>query len=180
MDTPEAFAKTGSVPITDMARYLDPNTPIVVIDAATGERQMIWTELDSNASTPADTDLLIHWGRNLLDGHRYIVAMRDLKDSAGETIPAPPGFRLYRDKVPTAYPVIEKRRAHMEGLFRKLKSAGIGRSNLYMAWDFTVASTRNLSERMLHIRDDALAQLGDTTPGDGVIDGDARATRSPT
>ena len=69
--------------------------------------------------------------------------------------------------------MIEKRRAHMESLFGKLKSAGIGRSNLYMAWDFTVASTRNLSERMLHIRDDALAKLGDTTPGDGVIDGDA-------
>ena len=173
MDSQEAFSNTGSVPVTDMARYLDPNTPIVVIDAATGKRQMIWTELDSNASTPADTDLLIHWGRNLLDGHRYIVAMRGLRDSEGKTIPAPAGFRLYRDKIPTAYPVIEKRRAHMESLFGKLKSAGIGRSNLYMAWDFTVASTTNLSERMLHIRDDALAKLGDTTPGDGVIDGDA-------
>ena len=173
MDTPEAFANTGSVPVTDMARYLDADAPIVVIDAATGKRQLIWTELDSTASSPGETDLLIHWGRNLQEGHRYIVAMRDLRDSEGKTIPAPAGFRLYRDKIPTAYPVIEKRRAHMEGIFSKLKSAGIGRSNLYSAWDFTVASTRNLSERMLHIRDDALAKLGDTTPGDGVINGNA-------
>ncbi|MFN8162052.1 MAG: hypothetical protein U0R52_13510 [Solirubrobacterales bacterium] len=173
MDTPQAFANTGAVPITEMSKSFDPNQPVVVIDASTGDRQLIWTELDSNASTPADTDLLIHWGRNLLDGHRYVVALRNLKNGAGKTIPAPPGFRLYRDRIPTAFPVIEKRRAHMENVFAKLKAAGIGRSGLYMAWDFTVASTRNLSERMLHIRDDALAQLGDTTPGDGIIQGDA-------
>lgn len=171
MDTPQAFQNTGAVPITHMGAYLDTKAPIVVIDAATGQRQLIWTELDSNASTPADTDLLIHWGKNLLEGHRYIVAMRDLKDSAGKTIPAPAGFRLYRDRIPSAFSVIEKRRSRMEGIFGKLKAAGIGRSGLYMTWDFTVASTRNISERMLHIRDDALAQLGDTTPGDGVIDG---------
>ena len=172
MDTPAAFANTAPVPITKMGEYADADAPIVVIDAATGERQLIWTELDSNAGTAAETDLLIHWGRNLLDGHRYIVALRNLKDSAGKTIAAPAGFRLYRDRIPSAFGAIEKRRSHMEGVIAKLKSAGIGRSNLYMAWDFTVASTRNLSERMLHIRDAALAKLGDTTPGDGVIDGD--------
>ena len=173
MDTPQAFEKTGSVPITRMGSYAGAKAPIVVIDAATGERQLIWTELDSNATTPADTDLLIHWGRNLLEGHRYIVAMRNLKSPAGVTIPAPAGFRLYRDKIPTAFPVIEDRRSHMEGVFDKLKSSGIRRANLYMAWDFTVASSRNITERMLHIRDDALAQLGDTTPGNGVINGAA-------
>ncbi len=173
MDTPAAFAQTDPVPITAMGEYAKPDAPIVVIDAATGERQMIWTELDSNANSAADTDLLIHWGKNLQDGHRYIVAMRNLKTAAGDEIAAPEGFRLYRDRIPTAFPVIENRREHMNELFKRLQNSGVQRSNLYGAWDFTVASTRNLTERMLHIRDDALAQLGDTTPGDGVIDGDA-------
>ena len=42
-----------------------------------------------------------------------------------------------------------------------------------MTWDFTVASEHSLAGRALAIRDDALAQLGDDTPGDGVIDGSA-------
>jgi hypothetical protein len=173
MDTPAAFEQTGPVPITNMGEYDDPGAPIVLIDAATGERQLIWTELDSNASTPEDTDLLIHPGKNLREGHRYIVAMRDLEDAQGNTLPAPEGFRLYRDKIPTAFPAIENRREHMNAILGKLKSSGIERSGLYMAWDFTVASTRNITERMLHIRDDGLAQLGDTSPGNGVINGAA-------
>jgi hypothetical protein len=48
----------------------------------------------------------------------------------------------------------------MEQLFSSLRKAGIGRSNLYPAWDFTVASERSLTARMLTIRDDAFAQLG--------------------
>jgi hypothetical protein len=173
LDNPAAFEQTDPVPITAMGEYAKPDAPIVVIDAETGKRQMIWTELDSNATTAEDTDLLIHWGKNLQDGHRYIVAMRNLKDASGDEIPAPAGFRLYRDRIPTAFPAIENRRDHMNDVLKTLQSSGIQRSNLYIAWDFTVASTRNLTERMLHIRDDALAQLGDTTPGDGVIDGDA-------
>ena len=38
---------------------------------------------------------------------------------------------------------------------------------------------RNISERMLAIRDGGLAQLGDTTPGDGVMQGNAPAITSP-
>ena len=49
----------------------------------------------------------------------------------------------------------------MERIFRTLWQAGIARSDLYLAWDFTVASERNLTERMLLIRDDAFRQLGD-------------------
>jgi hypothetical protein len=52
----------------------------------------------------------------------------------------------------------------MESLFRKLRNAGIKRDDLILAWDFTVASKQSLSERALHMRDDAYAQLGDAAP----------------
>jgi hypothetical protein len=42
-----------------------------------------------------------------------------------------------------------------------------------MIWDFTVASEHSLAGRAPAIRDNALHQLGDDTPGDGVIDGNA-------
>ena len=173
MDTPEAFARTGAVPITRMGDYADIDQPIVLIDAETGARQPIWAELDANATSPGETDLLIHPTRNLADGHRYIVAMRKLRDASGTKLPAPAGFRLYRDRIPTNIDPVEARRHHFNELFKTLEKAAIKRKNLYLAWDFTVASTRNLSERMLSIRDDGLAQLGDTTPGDGVAQGTA-------
>src|SRR5699024_7915088 len=56
-DTPAAFAETGLVPQTDIARYADPDQPVVVIDTETGERWPIWAELDSNPPerTPGNT-----------------------------------------------------------------------------------------------------------------------------
>src|SRR5690606_32604121 len=53
---------------------------------------------------------------------------------------------------------------HMEDLFRTLGRAGVDRDELVLAWDFTVASERNLSERLLAMRDDAFARLGDAAP----------------
>ena len=70
-------------------------------------------------------------------------------------------------------PAIESRRAHFDEIFSKLQQAGIPRGNLYDAWDFTVASTQNITQRMLSIRDQGLADLGDTTPGDGNMQGTA-------
>jgi hypothetical protein len=173
LDNPQAFQKTGAVPVTDMDRAFDANQPIVLIDAATGQRQLIWSELDSTASSPDQTDLIIRPGKNLIEGHRYIVALRNLKDASGATIPAPPGFALYRDGVQTSNSAIEQRRAHFEEILSKLQGAGIDRASLYDAWDFTVASTPNLTQRMLSIRDRGLADLGDNSPGDGVMQGNA-------
>ena len=175
LDNPQAFQNTGAVPLTDMDRAFDPNQPIVLIDASTGQRQLIFSELDSTATSPANTDLIIRPGRNLIEGHRYIVAMRDLKDASGATIPAPPGFALYRDGLQTNVSAIEQRRAHFDEILSKLQGAGIDRGNLYDAWDFTVASTPNITQRMLSIRDRGLADLGDTTPGDSTMQGDAPA-----
>ena len=44
----------------------------------------------------------------------------------------------------------------MEEIFTTLAAAGVARDDLYLAWDFTVASERNLTERLLLMRDDAL------------------------
>ena len=81
LDNPAALAQTNPVPLADMAQAFAPAAPIVVIDAATGERTLIWAELDSNASDPQHTTLLIHPGKNLVEGHRYVVGLRNLKNA---------------------------------------------------------------------------------------------------
>jgi hypothetical protein len=175
LDTPAAFTATDPIPLNDLSRNeeLRADEPIVVVDAQTGERWPIWVELDSNAPTPAETALLIHPARNYAAGHRYIVAMRDLRNAAGEPIPAPNGFRYYRDRLPTNEPAINAQRGRFERIFKTLRKAGIQRESLYLAWDFTVSSDENIAERMLHIRDDAFAQLGDTDLDDVEVEGTA-------
>ena len=86
---------------------------------------------------------------------------------------APESFRVYRDNLSSSDPDVQARRPHMEDLFTTLETDGVPRADLYTAWDFTVASEHSLAGRALAIRDDALSQLGDTTPGDGQLDGSA-------
>lgn len=175
MDTPKAFERTRAVPLTDMAQAFRKDQPVLLIDAKTGRRQLIWAELDSEARTAKDRALLIHPGKNLLEGRRYVVVLRAMRDEKGRVLQAPPGFRLYRDAIKTGKRPVEQRRAHFESLFKTLRKAGVKRGELYLAWDFTVASKRALSERMLKIRDDAFAQLGDTNLADLAVQGRAPA-----
>ena len=173
LDTPAAFTNTNPIPLSDLSRNesQDSKEPIVVIDAESNKRVPIWVEIDSNASTPASTALLIHGATQFESGHRYIVAMRKLKDSAGATLKAPEGFRYYRDQLPSKEKAINDQSKRFEKIFRSLRKAKIKRANLYLAWDFTVASDENIAQRLLHIRNDAFAQLGDTTLADGVVQG---------
>jgi hypothetical protein len=162
---------TGAVPINHIEQYKTKNTPVVVIDAQTGERWPIWTEIDSTASDPSKAVLEIHPAVNFTSGHRYIVALRHLKNAAGEHLEAPAGFRYYRDNVPSEQEAINVRRPHFEEIFSLLESSGIKRSGLYLAWDFTVASDANNTSRELAMRNDAFAQLGDTNLADGIPQG---------
>jgi len=178
LDTPQAFANTNPLPLNQLSRNQTTEgektkEPIVVIDALTGKRVPIWVELDSNATSAQNTALLIHPATQFESGHRYIVAMRNLKDGAGNTLPAPEGFRYYRDELPSNEKAINDQRKRFENIFRALRRAKIKRSNLYLAWDFTVASDQNIAQRLLHIRDDAFAQLGDTNLADGIVQGTA-------
>ena len=178
VETRAAFDNTGFVPLTNPGAYADENQPAVVIDADTGDRQPIFAELDANPNhyqpgDTADVNLIIRPTVNFEEGHRYIVALRNIRDGSNNPVDAPLAFRVYRDNMATTDPAVEARRPHMEDVLSTLASDGIQRSSLYLAWDFTVASEHSLAGRALAIRDDALHQLGDETPGDGTVDGDA-------
>jgi hypothetical protein len=175
LNTEAALKKTGPVPINHLGRYLNQNTPIVVIDTKTGKRWPIWAEIDSAATDPDRVALLIHPAENFASGHRYVVALRNLRTASGREIPAPPGFRYYRDDLPSNESAIDKQRGRFASIFRTLHEAGIARRNLYLAWDFTVASDLNIAGRILHMRDQAFRQLGDTELADGVVQGRAPA-----
>jgi hypothetical protein len=175
LDNAAAMAATGAVPINHLGRYVEPDAPIVVIDAETGKRHPIWAEVDANAGSDANRAVEIHPATNFQSGHRYVVALRNLKTAAGASIAAPEGFRYYRDDLPSEAAPINAQRPRFEGIFETLRGAGIRRSDLYLAWDFTVASDEDTARQMLHMRDDAFAELGDTDLDDLTVAGDAPA-----
>ena len=174
LDTPGAVEATNPVGLTDLGRYTEANAPVVVINADTGQRHPIWVELDrsedlnGNPPVAAKTALLIRPAVNFAEATRYIVALRFLRKASGALIAPQAPFRAFR-----AGTGAQPRQAHMNAIFSTLESVGIARGDLYLAWDFTVASERNLTERMLHIRDDAFAQLGDTNLADLTVQGRA-------
>ncbi len=159
------LAMTGAAPVTDIARSLDANAPVVLINASTLAHHLMFVELDANSPTPATRAMIIHPSINLDEGTRYIVALRDMKDSSGNILTPNADFLAYRDNVPTGDAFKEGRRPHMEDIFTILGNAGVARNNLYLAWDFTVASRRSLTERMLFVRDDGFSRLGAAAPG---------------
>jgi hypothetical protein len=157
---PEA---SGLPPIGDLSASLADDSPTVLIDLEDGRRILHWAELDAGAPSPEDQLLIIRPAENLPEGRRIAVALRNLRTSQGD-LEAPLAFRVYRDRLTTELDAIEDRRPDMESMFDALAEAGVNRGELVLAWTFTVASERNLSERMLTIRDDAFERLGDAAP----------------
>ncbi|GIU90900.1 MAG: hypothetical protein KatS3mg010_1999 [Acidimicrobiia bacterium] len=157
-------------PVTDIGRSLDDASPIVLLDADDNERVPFWAEIDSRTAGTDTPILIVTPARALREGHRHVVAFRDLVDTEGRAIDAGDVFRAYRDRLDTGDDALEARRAAMEAVFSDLEAAGVERDGLYLAWDFTVASGRSLSARLLHMRDDAFAALGDGAPAFGVTE----------
>ena len=175
LDNATALRRTGVATLTNLAQSLAKRQPIVLIDQATGQRQLIWAELDVLAKRPGAANLLIHPAKLLAEGHTFMVALRDLRTKSGKLIPAPKWFARLRDfgQLPRAE---RSQSARYAAMFPALKRAGISRNkSLYAAWNFTVASTRSLTGRMLAIRNNAFAQLGDTKLADSVDSGHAPA-----
>ncbi|MHB8671324.1 MAG: hypothetical protein ACYDAD_12370, partial [Acidimicrobiales bacterium] len=180
---------TALPPITNPGFAVGGTSAVVAIDAATGQRHPLWAELDQSDSgrfaggnfngtqlpgspplyDPARTRaLLIRPAVNWTEGHRYVIVLHRIRDASGHSIASSPVFAAYRDRAPTPLGLFEGRRPHFEQLFSTIaasKGPAIARSEVYLAWDFTVASERNLSERLLFMRNDAMSSLHGGIPG---------------
>ncbi len=168
LHTQKAFNRSKLVPLEDLGQSFAKRAGVVVINAKTRKRQLIYAELDANAKSASQRMLLIHPGKNFDEGARYIVALRGLRTASGKKIKPSKGFAaLKRGKG------AKRLRKRYKGIFKTLKRAGIAKGNLTLAWDFTIASERGLTARMLKIRDDAFAQLGDNDLADGKVEGSA-------
>lgn len=155
---------SNAAPITNFARSLDADSPTILIDAETGEHILHFVEMDAQATSDASRALIIRPGVRLKETRRYIVALRNLKDTQGTLIPAGKAFKILRDNLATPVAAINARRNQFEDIFTRLGSAQVERDNLILAWDFVVASTEALTGRAIAARDQALAANGPGAP----------------
>ncbi|MTV25095.1 S-layer homology domain-containing protein [Nitriliruptoraceae bacterium ZYF776] len=179
VDLQETFGLDAGVQVVDRpAVSLAADAPIVLLDADTGERVPYLVELDHHPdAVEAGTQLLVVRPLvHLTPGHRVVVGLRELRAADGTVLPAAEAFAWYRDR-PSGTPGADEgsRVAEVERTLADLGDAGVARDTLYLAWDFTVASSEGLTGRALSIRDRAFAALGDTDLGDRELDGGAPA-----
>ncbi|HEY2438064.1 MAG TPA: hypothetical protein VGH93_12850 [Solirubrobacteraceae bacterium] len=172
LDNGAALRASGVAGLGAVSRSLQADHPIALIDEQTGRRQAMFSELDPTAFTPQTSDLIIHPAADLLAGHTYVVALRNLRNARDRPIAAPAWFQLLLGGTRLS-PRAAPERARYARIFLALRRAGIVKRGLYEAWDFTVASTRSLDARLVAIRDDAFAQLGDPLAADGQTRGRA-------
>jgi hypothetical protein len=170
------LAQSDAPTVTNPQRSLEPDSPILVVDLETNELVPVFAELDANAEDPADQALIIRPLTNYREGATIGVVLRDLRDASGTLIATPLGSQVLLDaivpageSVPTGIPAVDARLLSTQYIIENAMAAidqplSEPLTDLYMAWDFTVASEQNLSERLLHLRDDAFATLGDDSP----------------
>lgn len=162
--TNRAFRRSRLAPITDIAASLRKSAPIVILDARTRKRQAYWAELDFTATNASKRMLLVHPAKNFREGRRYIVIVRGLRRANGRRIGAAAGVRR-----------AARRTRRVRRMLRTARRAKVSTRNLHQVWDFTVASERSIQSRMLTIRNDAFAKLGDRNLADNRVAGSSPA-----
>ncbi|MGJ8668243.1 MAG: neutral/alkaline non-lysosomal ceramidase N-terminal domain-containing protein [Oceanococcus sp.] len=109
--------------------------------------------------------LLIRPAKNFKEGRRYIVVLRNLKNAGGYALSAGPVFANCTSATPAGAPNIDARCEALRSNVLNVLPGQIDRSSIYLAWDFTVASTQNNIARLKHMRD--VAGLGQACPQNG-------------
>jgi hypothetical protein len=150
--------------VADISKSMTEAASIVIVDATSGNRLPYWAELDANAPDGEFPTLIVRPAKNWKETHRIVVGIRTLHDRSGGDVATSSAFAAYRDRVAIADPAFEARRDHMEDVFSVLSASGVERDELTLAWDFTIASSNAITARMLHIRDEAFAELGSAAP----------------
>jgi len=154
---------TGLASWRDIERSLTDASPTLLIDAETGARVAHFAELDVTTRDTTRRALLIRPVRGLTPGRRYAVAVRDLRDEGGAVIAPSEAFRALRDDTPSTE-VTAAMRARYQRVFSTLQRGNAPRNTLQLAWDFTVASRRSTTRRLLEMRDAALTAAGPMGP----------------
>ena len=144
----------------EIHRYMDDDVRTVIIDVDTQERVPHWAELDMSHDQEDRRVLRLYPAKPMEWGHHYIVGIRNLQDEDGNRIEPNESFLALRNHTPTGEYDIDGRSALYEhSIFPTLENTGFARDELYLAWDFQIASREHTLRQVLHMRSDALPRI---------------------
>jgi hypothetical protein len=139
-------------------------SPTILLDADSGELVPHFSEVDASTFDDTTRTLMLRPAVRLKDSTRYIVAVRHVVDTSGKVIAPSPAFAALRDGTSSSDFSVDRRRALYADIFAKLAAAGVDKSDLQIAWDYSTASQTNNTKQMIAMRDDALATVGADGP----------------
>jgi hypothetical protein len=157
---------TGLPTQDTIALSVTTGSPTILLNADTGALVPHFSELDEEFGNDEDSAraFMLRPVVRLADATRYIVAIRHVVDATGTALAPTPVFQALRDGTSSCDPSVALRQSLYADIFAKLAAAGIEKSDLQLAWDYTTASRQNNTAWFLAMRDDALAKVGTMGP----------------
>lgn len=147
----------------DIGRSIAADHSTIILDAESGAFVGHFAELDLRA--PEENRALMIRPMTALEyGRRYIVAIQSLQSISGEPIAPNEGFRRLRDGESAPASVEALRQRYETEVFAPLEAAGVERSGLQLAWDFTVRTEEDAIGDMLRVRELTIAALENNPP----------------
>ncbi|HEY1555127.1 MAG TPA: hypothetical protein VGF94_09885 [Kofleriaceae bacterium] len=160
---PNGVSATNLPPFSDPDQSLAAGSPIILLDMDTGERAPFFAEVDQNVSDPAKADLIIRPLARLHTGAHYAVAIRNtVVDPSGAALPVPAAFAAARDGKGFDHPRFADLAKREQDVFTALATAGVDKSELVVAWDYTTASDAFLTNDLTTMMAAAVPAIGDT------------------
>lgn len=158
---PERIDPRTLVPPAELARSVTPMASTAIVDMTTGERVAHFSEVDATATEGQPQVVIIRPAQRLQPGRRYAVAItRAARTVGGGSPTVSPGFRAILAGSTAGDPRLARAAGRYTDIFAALGRAGIQRTELLLAWDFTTASERFLTGPVVAMRDRALTTVG--------------------
>jgi hypothetical protein len=147
---------------SEMATTVDGTSSTVIVDMTTGELVAHFSEVDANELDNFSIQAIyLRPAKRLAGEHRYAVGIRkSVTGLGGKALAVSPGFQAVLDDRDLGHARLDKARPRLRAAVAALEGAGVPRSDLLVAWDFTVAPDADAIVDPLAARDAVLGAIG--------------------
>jgi hypothetical protein len=147
---------------TDPAASLAADSPVVVLNMDTGDRALVFAEVDMNVADATQRALIIRPLERLAGGARYAVGIRrGVRAADGKPLERPAGFQSLLDGDELDHPRFARLAERSEDVLSALEADGVPRDDLVLAWDFVTASDESMTADLMAMREQALPVMGE-------------------
>lgn len=152
---PDVVTADGFVDIlSDYAESQSTASKTVIINADTGAFVPHFSDVDPRAYEDDRRAIALHPVVDLEEKTRYVVLLQDVRTEAGVSAEPARGFALLRDSATEGLSEFDGVREHFDrNIFPIIEDAGIDRSGVQLAWDFTTGSDEAPMADMLRMRE---------------------------